>query len=232
MVKLQMKHGMTGVGIYWCLIEIAYENNGTIPSDDCERIAFELRTEYERINSVLNDFELFYQIDGFYRSESIDRRLQEREEKSASARRSINARWGKPKDQAVDTNVIRTNDKRNTIKVNKSKEKKSKEEDIKTWRSDFSIYLSECKTAYRSFVSNEKLMAEQARLNPGINVPLSIEKGFVNFWGTEAGWKNKKAAKSVEIDWKRTIVNSIEKNKTYFTREQQVELTKKLKLDI
>jgi uncharacterized protein YdaU (DUF1376 family) len=128
MVNLQMKHGMTGVGIYWCLVEIAYENNGMIPSGDCERIAFELRTEYERIKSVLEDFELFYQSNGFYRSESIDRRLQEREEKSASARKSINARWGKPKDQQVDTNVLRTNDKRNTIKEKESKVKEKKED--------------------------------------------------------------------------------------------------------
>jgi len=126
MVNLQMKHGMIGVGVYWCLVEIAYENNGMIPADDCERIAFELRTEYERINSVLNDFELFYKEDGFYRSESIDRRLQEREEKSMLARKSINARWEKAKNQKDNTNVIRTNEERNTIKVNKSKVKKSK----------------------------------------------------------------------------------------------------------
>jgi len=101
-----------------------------------------------------------------------------------------------------------------------------------TWRSDFSIYRSECKTAYRAFVNDERLMAEQSRLNPNVNVPLSIEKGFTNFWGTEAGWKHKKKSKTVEIDWRSTIINSIEKNKVYFTREQQVELTKKTKLDI
>ena len=92
--------------------------------------------------------------------------------------------------------------------------------ELKTWRNDFKIYLSECKNAYRTFIENAPLMAEQAGLNPGINVPLSIEKGFVNFWGTEAGWKNKKATKSVEINWKLTIINSISLNKVNFTKQE------------
>jgi hypothetical protein len=69
-------------------------------------------------------------------------------------------------------------------------------------------------------VNNEKLMAEQSRLNPNVNVPLSIEKGFTNFWGTEAGWKHKRKSKSVEIDWRTTIVNSISLNKVYFTKQE------------
>ena len=98
--------------------------------------------------------------------------------------------------------------------------KDKKERTILSWRSDFKIYLSECKDAYRTFVNNERLMAEQARLNPGINVPLSIEKGFTNFWGTEAGWKHKKKSKSTDINWKLTIINSISMNKVYFTKQE------------
>jgi len=139
MINLQMKHGMAGVGIYWCLIEIAYENNGVIPISDCERITFELRTKYERIKSVLEDFDLFYTEDGFYHSVSIDRRLLERKEKSESARKSVNKRWEKTKDQDINTNVLRTYDERNTIKEKNIKEKniKKKKEISKEKKFDF-----------------------------------------------------------------------------------------------
>ena len=39
-------------------------------------------------------------------------------------------------------------------------------------------------------------MKTQERLNPNIDVKLSLEKGYVNFWGTEAGWIHKKKSRS------------------------------------
>ena len=65
-----------------------------------------------------------------------------------------------------------------------------------------------------------ELLKTQQRLNPGINVKLSIEKGFINFWGTEAGWKFKKGKKSKEINWQSTIINSISMNKVYYTKQE------------
>lgn len=120
-MNLQMKHGMAGIGIYWCLVEMAYENGGIIPEADCERIAFELRTEYERITSVLRDFELFYLDGENYKSESVDRRLNERKNKSEKAVNSVNKRWENVRNQKINTNVILPNNESNTIKVNKSK---------------------------------------------------------------------------------------------------------------
>lgn len=79
----------------------------------------------------------------------------------------------------------------------------------KTWRNDFSIYLDNCKDGYKDFVENKELMKEQERLNPGINIPLTIERGFKNYWGKEVGWKQKKKSKTNKIDWEQTIINSI-----------------------
>jgi hypothetical protein len=102
--------------------------------------------------------------------------------------------------------------------------KTSKENNNTNWRSDFNIYLGECKLAYESFMEDPVLLKTQQRLNPGINIKLSIEKGFVNFWGTEAGWKFKKGKKSKNIDWKSTITNSITMNKVYYTKEEMAKL--------
>jgi len=106
------------------------------------------------------------------------------------------------------------------------KEKKDKEVDtiVSTWRDNFEIYLKECKAEYSRLYRDQSFIDEQSRLNPNVNIKLSIEKGYTNFWGTELGWKHKKKSKSASIDWKSTIINSIEMNKVYYTREELASL--------
>jgi hypothetical protein len=89
-----------------------------------------------------------------------------------------------------------------------------------TWRESFDVYLKECKEGYRVFMENPENLKTQQRLNPNVNIKLSIEKGFINFWGTEAGWTYKKKSRSKEINWHSTIVNSISLNKVYYTKEE------------
>lgn len=109
------------------------------------------------------------------------------------------------------------------VNSNDDKIKKGVEiEKMKTWRNDFETYLEECKKAFRSFHDDKEKMNEQQRLNPGINIKLSIEKGFINFWGTDAGWNHKKKSKSKTIDWRSTIVNSISMNKVYLPKPEKV----------
>ena len=91
---------------------------------------------------------------------------------------------------------------------------------INNWKTDFQIYKKECNEGYKKFFENEKLLKEQERLNPGINVRLSIEKGYKNFWIKEAGWKHKKTSRTKTIDWESTIINSISLNKVYYTKEE------------
>lgn len=121
-VKILMKHGLEGVGAYWCIVEMLYEENGFLPLSDCERIAFELRTNKELILSVLNDFELF-KIEGeMFTSVSILERLKLREERSDKARKSAEAKW-----KSYHANAKRTQSERYAIKGNKKKVNKSKE---------------------------------------------------------------------------------------------------------
>jgi len=126
MTRLVMKHGMQGIGIFWCIIEMLYEEGGYLPLE-YERITFELRTEYDIVKSVIHDFDLFEFDNDLFYSNSILTRLGERAEKSEKARESINARWDKYRKNKDNTNVIRTYNDSNTIKEKKSKEKESKE---------------------------------------------------------------------------------------------------------
>jgi hypothetical protein len=125
-------------------------------------------------------------------------------------------------DYQGDRNAKETQKKRKRTTIKESKEDIDKS--ISLWREDFSVYLSQCKAGYKAFNENTPLMETQKRLNPGINVKLSIEKGFMNYWGTEAGWKKKKTSKSESIDWQKTIINSIGINKVYYTKQELASL--------
>jgi hypothetical protein len=127
LTNLAMIRKMEGIGVYWCILEMMYENDGILPTEYA-RIAFELRTDNDLIKSVVNDFELFI-IDGdtFY-SESVNSRLKIRTDKSVQARENVQKRWDKYKG---NTPVIQSNEVGNTIKVKKSKVKDIKEKESK-----------------------------------------------------------------------------------------------------
>lgn len=115
--KLILKHTMTGYGIFWAIVEDLYNNANALPLDyDC--IAFDLHTECEVVKSIINDFDLFVIKDGSFGSISVERRLDERNNKSESARQSAFCRWGKNKD---DANAMRTQCGGNAIKERKGK---------------------------------------------------------------------------------------------------------------
>jgi uncharacterized protein YdaU (DUF1376 family) len=121
--KLLMREGIEGIGIYWCIIEMLYEQEGILPLSECEAIAFELHTECERIESVIHSDLFIIEDDSFY-SQSVINRLEIRNGKSKSASNSANARWAKWR--ASHANALQTQSESNAIKVNKSKEKEKK----------------------------------------------------------------------------------------------------------
>lgn len=127
MVRLIMEYGMEGVGIYWCIVEMLYESGGYIDLSECERIAFELRTDSERIAAIVHTNLFCIAGEKFY-SETALNRLEKREEKSRKATTSAQSRWGS--NSKDDANAMRTQCDSNAIKVNKSKvNKKEKKEE-------------------------------------------------------------------------------------------------------
>jgi len=128
MVRLFMKHGLSGIGAYWCIVEMLYEEGGYMPLSEYERITFELRTSENVIRYLIDDSELFVNDGEKFWSETAIERLKKRAEKSTKARQSIENRWNK---QRNNTDVIRTYNDGNTNKVKESKVKESKKNDYK-----------------------------------------------------------------------------------------------------
>ena len=118
--QLIRKHSMLGYGCYWAIIEDLY-NNANALRTDYDGIAFELRITTEQAKSIINDFDLFVFDGDYFGSASVERRLNERNEKSVKARQSAFNRWNKVKD---DANALRTQSDGNAIKESKGNESK------------------------------------------------------------------------------------------------------------
>ena len=88
----------------------------------------------------------------------------------------------------------------------------------KDWRTDFALYQEQAYKAYQGLRQNREWIAEREKFNPNVNVELSLEKAYAEYWGTEAGWKKKKQSRSATIDWQRTYTNAISMNKVYKPR--------------
>lgn len=87
----------------------------------------------------------------------------------------------------------------------------------KSWKEDFEVYKQELKAAYEALVNDQTFIAERQKYAPKLDIKLSLEKAYNDYWNTEAGWKKKKAGKSMNLDWKRTFINalSLSSNKVY-----------------
>lgn len=113
------KHGMLGYGIFWAIVEDLY-NNANALRLDYEGIAYDYRCNVDVIKSVILDFNLFVIEDDYFGSNSVQRRLDEREERSLKASKSARKRWD-------NANAMQTHSDSNAIKERKGKEIKGEE---------------------------------------------------------------------------------------------------------
>lgn len=122
LVRLRMKHGAAGYGVYFMILERLREEADYISAKDYNMIAFDLRVDAELIKSVVEDFGLFaFTEDGkrFY-SESFLNRMQVKDELSKRRSYAATKRWEKSKSNASAMQV-------QCNKVKESKENESKE---------------------------------------------------------------------------------------------------------
>lgn len=128
--RLIRKHGMQGYGVFWSIVEDLY-NNANALRTDYEGIAYDLRSDSELVASVVNDFDLFIFDGDFFGSNSVQERLDQRNDKSAKARKSASYRWD-------NANAMQTQYDSNAKKERKGKEIKGKE--IKEINISFDIF--------------------------------------------------------------------------------------------
>jgi len=99
-VKLRMRHGAAGYGVYFMILERLREEDGYMSAKDYNMVAFDLRVDASLVKSVVEDFGLFaFTEDGecFY-SDSFNRRMEVKDEtkkaRAEAGRKGNEKRWG------------------------------------------------------------------------------------------------------------------------------------------
>lgn len=186
--RLIRKHGMQGYGVFWAIIEDLY-NNANALRTDYDGIAYDLRSDSDVVASVINDFDLFVFDGEFFGSKSVQERLQQRNSKSESARKSASYRWN-------NANALQTQSEGNAKKERKGKEIKGNK-----------IYYRE--NISLSEKENTNLITEY-----GENVVAELYD-YLSAYKIEKSYKTK----SDYLTIKRWVVDAVKKqNKTVFSK--------------
>lgn len=87
--KLQnvlMAHGAAGLGVFWCIVEQLYEQEGFLSLSFCKTIAYTLHVDITVVESIVRDFDLFKYDDERFWSVSVNARLKKRNDANESRR--------------------------------------------------------------------------------------------------------------------------------------------------
>ena len=200
--RLIRKHGMQGYGVFWAIIEDLY-NNANALRTDYDGIAYDLRSDSDIVKSVINDFDLFVFDGEFFGSKSVQERLEQRNSKSESARKSASYRW-------KNANALQTQSEGNAKKERKGKEIKGNKISYRE-----NISLSEKENTNLITEYGEKAVAELY--------------DYLSAYKIEKSYKTK----SDYLTIKRWVVDAVKKqNKTVFsqngnTYQNQLEAARK-----
>ena len=112
-IKLRMRHGAAGYGIYFMILERLAESSDHTASRSYEALAFDLHEDIDLIKSVVEDFDLFFLEDDCFWSVSMHRRLndldQAQKQRTERARKAAEARYQKQEKRetcSVDANAM------------------------------------------------------------------------------------------------------------------------------
>ena len=86
---------------------------------------------------------------------------------------------------------------------------KQKTKEKPKWKLNYGTYLIEANKAYDKIRSDIEWIKGRERYHPGLDISLSLEKAFVDYWLTELGWERKKKSKADSINWKTTLQNAL-----------------------
>jgi len=188
--KLFLVLGYEGVGIYWCLIEMLYEQGGYLSLKDLSLYSQNDKELCERITKVVNDYGLFEKDNTKLWSKSCLDRLAFITEKSEKASKSALKRW------SMYANAMPTHNEGNAIKEKKVKEKKVKESIVANaqhTQEDFIKTLSE-NPAYK-------------------NLDLTAEFGKMSAW--LSAHPGRKLTKRFAVNWLNRVEKPLEVGSKY-----------------
>lgn len=102
LIEVKMDMGNSGIGIYWSLIEMLYEEGGKIEMKRIKAIAYSLNECLANVEQLLSNYDLFANDGIYFWSNSVLHRLESIEniskERRKAAKKSVKARAEKRKE--------------------------------------------------------------------------------------------------------------------------------------
>lgn len=229
--KLQavmIKYGLAGIGAFWCIVEMLYEQDGTLPITSIPSIAYTLHADEEMLKNIVCKMDLFECNKKFFWSRSVRKRLGIINEISDIRRKAAEKRWKSSKNgdmkamqkqcksnanaQNNDANAMQTECKCNAIKG-----KEIKGNDIKEDNS-----LSQCarnvheEQLFQEFGNMQGAWEEIAmKFNKDIPYLKQIFQSFIQECRAK-GTKHEKGLSELRyhfVDWARLEIRQQEKQK-------------------
>lgn len=99
LLKVLMGMGVAGIGIYWCVVEQLYEQDGRMPLDGIGTIAFQLHVEEDQVQDLVRNYGLFENDGTDFWSEGVNERIAKMQDKSLKRSKAgilgNEKRWGR-----------------------------------------------------------------------------------------------------------------------------------------
>ena len=88
------------------------------------------------------------------------------------------------------------------------------------WRKNYDCYLQIVNDAKLTLINDNDFFEKMQKYYPNANYDLTIERMVEMYWGTQAGWNNKKKSRSKSIDMIATLKNNFGRNIVYKAKGQ------------
>lgn len=101
-MKLQSvitKHGAVGIGVYWIIVEMLYQNGGELPLDIARNISVAYFTDFKVVESVINDFDLFENNGNVFWSVRIRQTIDNTKKVSDARKAASRQRWSRKQEK-------------------------------------------------------------------------------------------------------------------------------------
>lgn len=192
-LAMRAVYGMEGYGRYWCLIEILRDEDGYKLEKTkhlYDALAMQMQCDrnaaHDFVDACINEFGLLREDDEFIWSDSLIKRMENKNKKSEKARKAAQKRWKKSSYDAdsmpsqsdkkavqsvSNADAMQTHSERNALKESKGKESKRKESTKRSCRAN--------KFADEHMDLAQKMLALIKQNNPSYKSPASLD-GWAN----------------------------------------------------
>lgn len=107
LINLVMRLGHGSGFLFWCIVEMLYEQGGYLPLTDIDRITYELQSDKKTIEKIINDFKLFEKDSEKFWSISVLNRIEKRNHLINIKRENCMKRWNKESEKEKSEKPIK-----------------------------------------------------------------------------------------------------------------------------